>query len=576
MKTFISVSDLLKEDNEQLMHLGEMLLLLTAISSKKNTYLDILNESDAVYVQDYLTFLEKYLHIEAKEDTINRSSSRGTFMRTKTIIKGNIEDYKKIYQRKMEALEYENGELSKKNEEVNNQLVDLELKYKDAFREIEILRINLKNNIQAERASYDDAVVISNLKAEILKRDFEIQDIKINNELGLKSANDEISRLRIKVETLEDKLDVFKSTHYENEKLKLKIKELNIIKEKLNDYEVMESNLESKNRQIEKLIKEKQHFIAQTEKLMKENMTEREKHRQVDYEKKKLENEFKEIKNNPDVREFIRKSTMVQFGRGTSTLSENPHANTLSNILEGMVQKKESDKSLGDETNKNTNQTDNFQIIGELNETVQQMKEELDEANKLYAQQLEINQSLTKERDGLLTQNQTLQIEIENLNIQKDRVAIEKERIELDKTREELEKNKYLLTIAQIETEKKKLIEEKAELTEKLDSTGKGRAKFDKEVNNLKLQLKENKIKIDKLLTEKQTLTSEFKELQVMNDKLKKNVDNGYMSPGNRKVGVTNQRNSTRNLTKSSPRTSFVEKDNAEVDRLKVFILMTI
>jgi hypothetical protein len=544
------------------------MLLLAALSSKKNSYLDILNESDADYVQCFLNFLEKYLHIEAKEDTTNRSSTRKTFYKTKTIVKNDCyENEKKLFLRKLEVLEFENSELSKKNEETNNQLIDMELKYKDSLREIEILKMNFKNNLQAEKDSFDDALIITNLKEDVLKREFEIEDIKLSNELSLKNANDEIIRLKNKLETLDDKIDVLKSTQYENEKLKLKIKELHIVKDKLADYEVLEANLEAKNRQIEKLIKEKQGFIMQTDKLMKENMTEREKHRQVDYEKKKLESEFKDFTNNPEVKSFIRKST-IMFNRNPSTLCENT-PQVLSNILEAQeVEKKDSNTSVRSKLS-----------LEELHETVQHLTQDLDDANKLYSQQLEVNQVLVKEKEALMSQNHTLQIEIENLNIQKDRVQIEKERVELDRTKDDLEKNKYKLSIAQLETEKKKLFEEKAELIEKLHSIDKGRVKYDKEVNNLKLQLKEANGKIDALLNEKKALTTEFKELQVINEKLKKNVDNGssfnphnLSSPG--VVTKTTNRKPSTKPQKLSPRSMHQDpSESFELQKLKVEII---
>jgi hypothetical protein len=464
----------------------------------------------------------------------------------------------------MEVLESENSELVLKNEETNNQLVDLELKYKDALREVEILKINFKNNQQAEIDSYDDAVVITTLKEEILKREFEIEDIKMSDELNLKNANEEISRLKTKLETLEDKIDVLKSTQYENEKLKLKIKELGIVKDKLADYEVLESNLEAKNRQIEKLIREKQGFIEQTDRLMRENMTEREKHRQIDYEKKKLEGEFREFTNTPEVKSFIRKSTLM-YNRNTSTLSEVNSQVVLSNVMEGVgFGKKDSNNSV--------KQGVPLSDMNELQETVEQLTHDLDEANKLYTQQLEINQTLIKEKDALLTKNHTLQMEVENLNIQKDRVMIEKERVELERTKDDLEKNKYELNIAQLETEKNKLFEEKAELTEKLDSVGKGRVRNDKDINSLKLQLKESKGKIDALLNEKKMLTSDFKELQVINEKLKKNVDNGssYNLSPSVNAKSSNKKQSAK-PNKLSPRSSNQDStDNFEIQKLKV------
>ena len=89
----------------------------------------------------------------------------------------------------------------------------------------------------------------------------------------------------------------YKNVHNENEKLKSKIKEYNLMKDKIKDYDDIVITLEFKNKQIEKLISEKQTSSLQIEKLNKEITVEKEKCRNLNYEKKKYELELNDLKD---------------------------------------------------------------------------------------------------------------------------------------------------------------------------------------------------------------------------------------------------------------------------------------
>jgi len=211
----------------------------------------------------------------------------------------------------IELLKKEIASFTEKNEELSNNLLDLELKYKDCLREIEILNRNNRNQLTAQVESYNDILEVASLRNEIMKKELEIEEVKRDHELDLKRYSDELYKSRQKIEVLEDKIENLKYFQYENEKLKIKIKEFNIFKDKISDYDNLVSCVESKNLQIEKLINEKQNLLLKNELTIKELLQEREKLKLVEFEKKKVDYELSDI-----VKDFSRfehrRNTMIQ------------------------------------------------------------------------------------------------------------------------------------------------------------------------------------------------------------------------------------------------------------------------
>lgn len=230
----------------------------------------------------------------------NLLNSTGIINRTKTKTYIKKMDFEENEKKKLlsiiELLKKEVSSYTEKNEELSNNILDLELKYKDCMREIEILNRNNKNHLTAQVDSYNDILQVASLRNELMKKELELEEIKRDYELDLKRYSDELFKSRQKMEVLEDKIENLKYFQYENEKLKIKIKEFNMFKDKISDYDNLVSCVESKNLQIEKLIKEKQNLLLQNENTIKELLQEREKLKLIEFEKKKLDYELYDIK----------------------------------------------------------------------------------------------------------------------------------------------------------------------------------------------------------------------------------------------------------------------------------------
>ncbi len=227
-------------------------------------------------------------------------NTTGVFNKTKTktfIKKMDFgENEKKKLLSTIEILKKEVSSYTEKNEELSNNFLDLELKYKDCLREIEILHRNNTNQLSVQADSYNDVILLASIRNELMKKELEIEEIKRDYELDLKRYSDELFKSRQKMEILEDKIENLKYYQYENEKLKIKIKEFNMFKDKISDYDNLVSCVESKNVQIEKLIKEKQILLLQNENTIKDLLHEREKLKLVEFEKKKLDYELYDLK----------------------------------------------------------------------------------------------------------------------------------------------------------------------------------------------------------------------------------------------------------------------------------------
>ncbi len=533
----------MKENKEQLIILGELILILSSISTKKNHYLDILNDADPDYVFNFLNFLEKYLYIEAKEERHSYNNKRKTFLKTKTLVINDDNEYKKkILNNKISILEEEISSITQKNEELNNLVLELELKNRDLFREIEMLKLNNKNNSQFAEESYNDALLITTLKNDLVRKDIEIEDIKRMYDLKIKNTNDEMNKLINKIEEKDDKLSDLKLVRHENEKLKIKIKEFQMIKEKIADYNRLEAQLDEKNNLINKILADKTNYLTRIEELMVENNKERAKQTNIEFEKKKLEIELNELKKS-EISVMYPKKKKTFNNLSVFEITNNNH---LENVLANY---------------ENPYQESDVQKISDLEEAINQLKCELSDVNKLYIEQINLNQELLKSKDELYTNYQGVQIKLENEHSVNEKLHIEIEKISLEKKKLELEIQKHLISIDKLENDKNKIFEEKVASMGKIETLNKEKNKYLSEMNNIKLEAKNLKDRIEKMLSEKQKLVNDYKELQIVNDKLRKNDIHG------KRDSIIKKGNS------SSPKLTVNDNDKGEIQRLKVFYI---
>ena len=188
--------------------------------------------------------------------------------------------------------EKELSDVKLKNIEIEKKNSELEVKYKDLFRELELL----KSNTKFGGMNKHESLVNNELETKLHLKENELEDEKKEFEFMKNHFTDERNKLKDKINDLQDKVRDFKALNAENEKLKLKIKELLPFKEKCFDYDNLVISLEARNKQVENLNNEKKKMLDSLEKIQKEINVEKDKYRQLDYEKKKMELEFNDIK----------------------------------------------------------------------------------------------------------------------------------------------------------------------------------------------------------------------------------------------------------------------------------------
>jgi chromosome segregation ATPase len=203
-----------------------------------------------------------------------------------------FEDYEKDQKKFMIEKEKELNEVKMKNYELEKRNSEYEVKYKDLFRELELL----KSNTKFGGMNMQESLVNNELENRLQQKENELEDRKKEFELMERHFTDERNNLKEKLNVMQDKLLEMKTVNAENEKLKLRIKELLPFKEKCFDYDNLLISLEARNKQIENLNNEKKKMLETIEKVQKDMNFEKEKFRQLEYEKKKMEFEFNDIR----------------------------------------------------------------------------------------------------------------------------------------------------------------------------------------------------------------------------------------------------------------------------------------
>ena len=204
-----------------------------------------------------------------------------------------IEQYERDHRKLNKAKDKEIEILNQKIGQLERAISELDMKYKDTSRELEIAK---SNEIHTSSISFQESLKNNELKATIQQQRNEIEDLKKNNKVLINDYLEENQKLKEKLEIADDKFLDIQSLQSENDKYKLKMKEFQKMKEKISDYENLIMIIESKSKNIENLQNDKKTLLFTLEKIQKELNSEKDKSRSIEFEKKKLEIDFQEAK----------------------------------------------------------------------------------------------------------------------------------------------------------------------------------------------------------------------------------------------------------------------------------------
>lgn len=469
----IKINDLLKESEEQLILLSEIIIFISAISSRKDHYFDIINELEEKYCTLYYQGVEKYIILGGGDDTINQSRLERSYIgiqqvnRIKEIYERQITNYIAVINEKEAKI----NELKNKNEQLENKLTDLDMRNKDKDKEIEMLKDDQKQNLLIQEKYYTESLSKEELTGQLNLKEGEIRDLKNEIKQTKKRHVDEVNSYKEKIEMLEDKL---KDLNFKLEKLKHN-KDPNRGDSKGEGYHKTSSN----DKYREMYMKDKQNYQNNIEKLYKEIQFEKERYFKSEEEKKKIERKLNELTSEYET---------------YKTVKENLNVNNIANIPSG--------SKLNNKFNLNSFSEDTESVLRDVNPPKLSMKEYNELKNekmdlmKMYEDKKQEYDQMLKEKEELQNQNETNRMEIDRLNKKikelendenKKNTSKEKNCRDLERKLKESE-NKYKEAMAQNKKENDKL---KNEIAANKNSYQKVIYDKDKYMNSYKTLLKE-------------------------------------------------------------------------------------
>lgn len=619
----------MNQDQEQIVLLAEILLFICVITSRKNFYIDRIRDlENAKFVNIFFSRIEKYILLESKDDEYNKSFSElsksyiGYFSNYNTnhynnlksqasssefdsykALKQLLDQEREIHRKTLREHENEIFRLNIKVESYDKTITDLEAKLRDRESELAYFKSNNQLTLKVQEESYNNSAFNQELKNRLKSKESEIDDLKRKNELSIKRLNEELFRAKEKNDNLEDKLIELNNLREQNEKLFTKIKEMNIYKDKKIEFENLISTNETRNKQIELLVKEKQSLLGQIDNLCDELQKVKEKLSICEYEKKNLEYEIFDLKKDYSRLENKQYQNIMNISDKKSTINFNSNnVNFLNNfnsthnfntnnnkqdIISNIQGNNNNNFYLNNSVFKEFNKENNegwvklneigmesvIDDIGMENKNIknyekeyQELITEKNEILKSLKEQIDQNQSLILDRDKLSAELTNLKNTIEKLNSEKDKILIEKGKLEIFIQKQELELQKSKISY---EYESKKHEENIKGIANKNEILKSENLQYIQEIENLKL-------KISTILSNNNTHNNIINNTTTANNTLnntkKPNTSNEEIFAYNNKKNASNiQSNNSDSYTTNSNNNSnkkiaFVYKEESTSD----------
>ena len=492
---FISINDILKQDQPQLFLLAELLVFICSISINKDTYLETVSELDTNLCELYFNIVEKYLLIDP--DRLSKSKSQ---LLDKSVI---ITNYVKKHDKEKSNLlsiikDYEN-----KITHLNNTITllektknDLELKLSDKEREIIMMKQNntTTNKIRDELIS--STLIHSELTSQIQEKNLQIESLQKEIEITNEHNKEIVNKLTEEKEILQQKAYEYNNIKAQYDKLHLKYKELqeqskhisNITKQQMENA----NELNAKQTTINYLQKEKEGLLKQIDKLNKDILIEKENTNAVMLDKKKLEFEYEDLKNEYKKQEELYQQQQ-QHNIKRTKIEESDLGITLGNFLDMSkdIQLRQGSK-------------DNFEFNNNIGSNQIVFNPHEEEYNRLKEENITI-----------IGENQFLKEKNQNLSLQKQHLDIKLEKADVDKQKLTLTIDRMTNTINNLENENKCLDMKLKDLNISKKN----------EIDLLKNEIKSKTKLIETMLAEKKNAVNDFQKLQKEFDIIKQNQD---------------------------------------------------
>ena len=391
-KSLLNINDIIQKDKNQLILLAEMIIFISSISSNKES-LDNLENCDNDLIALYLNIKEKYTkQTDDYYSTIENNNEEG-----------------KPDESTLQQISELNKEIDNKNEKINNLIKlndELDCKYKDALMQIERAKENEENNSSLKEDLINEQAKNSTLTNELKELKYENESLKKKLEEEKKSLTFKLNYTQEKLLSAEDKLENFKSLNAENEKLKAKLKEFSLLKDKEIIINEKDKKIESLNKLIETITKDKETLNAKNGKLIQDVYELKEESRKKNNTIKSLEKLNEELKKENKRIDNILKQNEMKVSRPSLDISQD-------------LNKKGTGFTLS-ELNKEVENQNNEKEINELKQELETYKDCLNTINSE-------KDKLTNEKDKIYFEKEKCLNELQQLKLEKQKNDMENE-----------------------------------------------------------------------------------------------------------------------------------------------------
>lgn len=540
----IKIKDLLSDSNSDLLTLSQYLIALTAVSPRKDIFLERMGDCSDDLIGIYLEIVETYLNQEDESNVSRVEGIRNEINRRKSIACSRmsimlnmslVDDKTSFYGTNNHVFDNQKAELITLNKKLTDELKVSYNKIKELSHNIEVMKRKEDEFLEKEEIINKDINSLSVLKAVITERDVTINELKRKLAEETKKHDDDVNELNSKIEKLSSKEHENRTTIKESEKLKTKLKELNVYKQKAEEFDNIVGTIDSLKSELESTKKDKGIMQHKIEVLKADLLNAQNKIKSLEVEKKSIEINFENAKN-----EFAleNKRMTLEFNRFSGKDEFNRQSTFRKKLIEAENNRRKTGlvgNTYESGRNSTINEEDDDWIITMERENVQ-LKAEVDELlDKQTKLQTDLN--LKSECESM----------INSLNEQINGLHDELKLLKIEKTNWLESQSEYIIQISKLENEKKKgtadlseksklyniLISEKCEIEATLKSTSQ-RIKYlesmveslEQERTTLKASIMDNSILINKLTEEKKKMQAlESKSIQkLMQDSVEKEI----------------------------------------------------
>lgn len=474
--------------------LAELLIFICSISINKDTYLETVSELDTNLCELYFNIVEKYLLIDpdrllkSKSQILDKSAIITNYVKKHDKEKSNLLSIIKDYENKITHLNNTITHLEKTKN-------DLELKLSDKEREIVMMKQNNNTTNKIRDELISSTLIHSELTSQIQEKNLQIESLQKEIEITNEHNKDTVKKLTEEKEILQQKAYEYNNLKSQYDKLHLKYKELqeqskhisNITKQQLENA----NELNTKQTTINYLQKEKEGLLKQIDKLNKDILIEKENTNAVMLDKKKLEFEYEDLKNEYKKQEELYQQQQQNTKR--TKIEESDLGITLGNFLD-----------MSKDIQLRQGSRDNFEFNNNIGSNQIVFNPHEEEYNRLKEENITI-----------IGENQFLKEKNQNLSLQKQHLDIKLEKADVDKQKLTLTIDRMTNTINNLENEKKCLDMKLKDLNISKKN----------EIDSLKNEIKSKTKLIETMLAEKKNAVNDFQKLQKEFDIMKQHQD---------------------------------------------------